>query len=61
MYRSVRVAEQLASPTSDHMVSGSNSAEDGIKLMTIRRLIAQGLSLSSFHRVYKTKIMLDGT
>ena len=50
-YRSVRVAEWLAFPTSDHAVLGSNLTGDVIQLMTVWRFIAQSLSLSSFHRL----------
>ena len=48
---SVRVAGWLALPTLDHKDLGSNPAGGGIQLMTVRRLVAQSLSLSSFHNL----------
>ena len=44
------VAKQLALPTSDHGVSGSNPAEGEILSEPKRRFIAQSLSCSPFHR-----------
>ena len=57
---SVRVAERLALPTSDHGVAGSNPA--GIKILPEpkRRLIAQSLSCSPFHRLEMTELLLKG-
>ena len=42
------VDKWFALPTSDDEVPGSNLAEDGIQLMTVRRFTAQNLSLSPF-------------
>ena len=41
-------------PTSDHEVPGSNPTRGGIQPMTVRRLIAQSFSLSSFHHLNMT-------
>ena len=54
--RSVRVAERLALPTSDHGVAGSNPAGGEILPETKRRFIAQSLSCSPFHRLEMTEI-----
>ena len=59
-YRSVRVAERLALPTSDHRVAGSNPAGGEILPEPKRRFIAQSLSCSSFHRLKMTEILLKG-
>ena len=58
--RSVRVAERLALPTSDHGVAGSNPAGGEILPEPKRRFIAQSLSCSSFHRLEMTEILLKG-
>ena len=58
--RSVRVAEQLALPTSDHGVVGSNPAGGEILPKPKRRFIAQSLSSSPFHRPEMTEILLKG-
>ena len=58
--RSVRVAERLALPTSDHGVAGSNPAGGEILPEPKRRFIAQSLSCSPFHRLEMTKILLKG-
>ena len=60
IYRSVRVAERLALPTSDHGVAGSNPAEGEILPEPKRRFIAQSLSCSPFHRLEMTEILLKG-
>ena len=57
---SVRVAERLALPTSDHGVAGSNPAGGEILPEPKRRFIAQSLSCSPFHRLEMTKILLKG-
>ena len=57
---SVRVAERLALPTSDHGVAGSNPAGGEILLRSKRRFIAQSLSYSPFHRLEMTEILLKG-
>ena len=59
--RSVRVAERLAFPTSDHGVAGSNPAGGEILPEPKRRFIAQILSCSPFHRLDMTEIRLKGT
>ena len=59
-HRSVRVAERLALPTSDHGVAGSNSAGGEILPEPKRRFIAQSLSCSPFHRLEMTEILLKG-
>ena len=58
MTRSVRVAERLALPTSDHGVAGSNPAGGEILPEPKRRFIAQSLSCSPFHRLEMTEILL---
>ena len=58
--RSVRVAERLALPTSDHGVAGSNPAGGEILPKPKRRFIAQSLSCSPFHRLEMTEILLKG-
>ena len=60
MSRSVRVAERLALPTSDHGVAGSNPAGGEILPEPKRRFIAQSLSYSPFHRLEMTEILLKG-
>ena len=57
---SVRVAERLALPTSDHGVAGSNPAGGEILPEPKRRFIAQSLSCSPFHRLQMTEILLKG-
>ena len=57
---SVRVSEQLALPTSDHGVAGSNPAGGEILPESKRRFIAQSLSYSPFHRLEITEILLKG-
>ena len=59
-HRSVRVAERLALPTSDHGVTGSNPAGGEILPEPKRRFIAQSLSCSPFHRLEMTEILLKG-
>ena len=59
-YRSVRLAERLALPTSDHGVTGSNPAGGEILSEPKRRFIAQSLSCSPFHRLEMTEILLKG-
>ena len=58
--RSVRVAERLALPTSDHGVAGSNPAGGEILPEPKRRFIVQSLSRSPFHRLEMTEILLKG-
>ena len=58
--RSVRVAERLALPTSDHGVAGSNPAGGEVLPEPKQRLIAQSLSCSPFHRLEMTEILLKG-
>ena len=58
--RSVRVAEWLALPTSDHGVAGSNPAGGEILSEPKRRFTAQSLSCSPFHRLEMTEILLKG-
>ena len=58
--RSVRVAERLALPTSDHAVAGSNPAGGEILSEHKRRFIAQSLSCSLSHRLEMTEILLKG-
>ena len=60
IYRSVRVAERLALPTSDHGVTGSNPTGGEILPEPKRRFIAQSLSCSPFHRLKMTEILLKG-
>ena len=57
---SVRVAERLALPTSDHGVAGSNPAGGEILPKPKLRFIAQSLSYSPFHRLEMTEILLKG-
>ena len=57
---SVRVAERLALPTSDHGVAGSNPAGGEILPEPKRRFIAQSLSCSPSHRLEMTEILLKG-
>ena len=57
---SVRVAERLALPTSDHGVAGSNPTGGEILPEPERRFIAQSLSCSPFHRLEMTEILLKG-
>ena len=57
---SVRVAERLALPTSDHGVVGSNPAGGEILPEPKRHFIAQSLSCSPFHRLEMTEILLKG-
>ena len=57
---SVRVAERLALPTSDHRVAGSNPTGGEILPEPKRHFIAQSLSCSPFHRLEMTKILLKG-
>ena len=57
---SVRMAERLALPTSDHGVAGSNPAGGEILPEPKRRFIAQSLSYSHFHRLEMTEILLKG-
>ena len=57
---SVRVAERLALPTSDHGVADSNPAGDEILLEPKRRFITQSLSCSPFHHLEMTEILLKG-
>ena len=59
-HRSVRVAERLALPTSDHGVAGSNPAGGEILPEPKQRFIAQSLSCSPFHRLEMTEILLKG-
>ena len=54
------MAERLALPTSDHGVTGSNPAGGEILPEPKRRLIAQSLSYSPFHRLEMTEILLKG-
>ena len=54
------MAEQLALPTSDHRVAGSNPAGGEILPEPKRRFIAQSLSCSPFHRPEMTEILLKG-
>ena len=60
MLRSVRVAERLALPTSDHGVAGSNPAGGEILPEPKRRFIEQSLSCSPFHCLEMTEILLKG-
>ena len=59
-FRSVRVAERLALPTSDHGVAGSNPAGSEILPEPKWRFIAQSLSCSPFRRLEMTEILLKG-
>ena len=58
--RSVRVAERLALPTSDHGVAGLNPAGGEILPEPKQCFIAQSLSCSPFHRLEMTEILLKG-
>ena len=58
--RSIRVAQQLALPTSDQGVTGSNPAGGKILPEPKWRFIAQSLSCSPFHRLKMTEILLKG-
>ena len=58
--RSVRVAEWLALPTSNHGVAGSNPAGGEILPEPKRHFIAQSLSCSLSHRLEMTEILLKG-
>ena len=58
---SVWVGEWLVLQTLDCKVPGSNPAGGRIQLITERRFIAQSLSLSPFHRLDMTLIVLKGT
>ena len=58
--KSVRVAERLVFPTSNHGVAGSNPAGGEILPEPKRRFIAQSLSCSPFHRLEMTEILLKG-
>ena len=60
-HRSVRVAERLVLPTSDHGVAGSNPARGEILSEPKRRFIARSLPYSPFHRPDITEILLKGT
>ena len=60
-WRSVRVAERLALPTSDHGVAGSNPAGGEILPEPKRHFIAQSLSCSPFDRLEMTEILLKGS
>ena len=60
VFRSVRVAERLALPTSDHRVAGSNPAGGEILPEPEWHFIAQSLSCSPFHRLEMTEILLKG-
>ena len=60
VFWSVRVAERLALPTSDHGVAGSNPAGGEILPEPKRRFIAQSLSWSPFHRLEITEMLLKG-
>ena len=59
-FRSVRVAERLALPISDHGVVGLNPAGGEILPEPKRHFIAQSLSCSPFHRLEMTEILLKG-
>ena len=54
------MAKQLALPTSDHGVTGSNPAGGEILPEPKRRFIAQSLSYSPFHRLEMAEILLKG-
>ena len=58
--RSVRVAERLVLPTSDHGVAGSNLGGGEILFEPKWRFIAQSLSCSPYHRLEMTEILLKG-
>ena len=59
--RSVRVAERLALPTSDHGVAGSNPAGGEILPEPKRRFIAQSFSCSPFHPSRNDWNTVEGT
>ena len=46
--------QDISIPNSIHEVAGMNPAGGGLQLMPVRRIIAQDLSLSFFHRLYMT-------
>ena len=50
-----------SSHTSHNEVPGSNPAKGGNQLISVRSFIAHSLSLSLFHRLEMTEIMLKGT
>ena len=54
------MAEQLALPTSDHGVAGSNPTGGEILPEPKRRFIAESLSCSLFHCLEMTEILLKG-
>ena len=54
------MAEQLALPTSDHGVAGSNPAGGEILPEPKQHFIAQSLSCSPFHHLEMTEILLKG-
>ena len=58
---SVRVAERLALPTSDHEVAGSNPARGENLSEPKRRFTVQTLSYSPLYRPDMTEILLKGT
>ena len=58
--RSVRLAEWVALPTSDHWVAGSNPTGGEILPELKRHFIAQSLSCSPFHCLEMTEILLKG-
>ena len=60
LYRSVRVTERLALPTSDQGVAGSNPVGGEILPEPKRGFIAQSLSCSPFHGLGMTEILLKG-
>ena len=52
--------KRLALPTSDHGIAGSNPAGGEILPEPKRRFIAQSPSISPFHRLEMTEILLKG-
>ena len=54
------MAEYLALPNSENEVLGSNPIGTRIQLMTVKHLIAQGLSLSPSYFLDMTQVMLKG-
>ena len=58
--RSVRMAERLVLPTSDHGVAGSSHAGGEILTEPKQLFIAQSLSCSPFHRLEMAEILLKG-
>ena len=58
--QSVWVAEWLVLPTSDHQVLGSNPAEIGMLLITVKHIVSWRLTLSHLHHLDMTLIMLKG-